>query len=69
MSQYPIAVVVGSLRKDSFTRKLANAIVKWAPSDFAFRQVEVGDLPLSNEDGDSRQADSAKRLKAEIAAA
>ena len=46
MSQYQIAVVVGSLRKDSFNRKLANAIVKLAPSEFSFKQVEIGDLPL-----------------------
>ena len=32
MGKYHIAVVVGSLRKDSFNRKLANAIVKLAPS-------------------------------------
>ncbi len=31
MSHYQIAVVVGSLRKDSFNRKLANAIVNLAP--------------------------------------
>ena len=39
MSQYKIAVVVGSLRKDSFNRKLAIAIVKLAPSEFSFKQV------------------------------
>lgn len=69
MSQYQIAVIVGSLRKDSFNRKLANAIVKLAPSNFSFKQVEIGNLPLYNEDDDSHQADSVKRLKAEIAAA
>ena len=69
MSQYQIAVVVGSLRKDSFNRRLANAIVKLAPSEFSFKQVEIGDLPLYNQDDDSHQADSVKRLKAEIAAA
>ena len=69
MSQYQIAVVVGSLRKDSFNRKLANAIVKLAPSEFSFKQVQIGDLPLYNQDDDANQADSVKRLKAEIAAA
>jgi hypothetical protein len=34
MEQYRIAVVVGSLRKDSFNRKLASAIVRLAPSEF-----------------------------------
>jgi chromate reductase len=66
MKQYQIAVVVGSLRKDSFNRKLANAIVKLAPPDFSFKQVQIGDLPLYNQDDDASPADSVKRLKREI---
>ena len=66
MSQYQIAVVVGSLRRDSFNRKLATAVVKLAPPEFAFRQVQIGDLPLYNQDDDASQADAVKRLKAEI---
>jgi chromate reductase len=69
MSQYQIAVIVGSLRKDSMNRKLADAIVKLAPSDFSFKQIEIGDLPLYNQDDDANQAASVKRLKSEVAAA
>jgi len=69
MSKYQIAVIVGSLRKDSFNRKLANAIVALAPSEYSFKQVEIGDLPLYNQDDDANQAASVKRLKADIAAA
>lgn len=69
MSQYKIAVVVGSLRKDSFNRKLAIAIVKLAPSEFSFKQVQIGDLPLYNQDDDANQAESVKRMKNEIKAA
>lgn len=69
MSQYQIAVIVGSLRRDSFNRKLASALARLAPSDFSFNQVEIGDLPLYNQDDDARQADSVQRLKAELAAA
>ncbi|MEF8700406.1 MAG: NAD(P)H-dependent oxidoreductase [Candidatus Accumulibacter sp. UW25] len=69
MTEYQIAVIVGSLRRDSLNRKLAHAIVKLAPSDFSFRQVEIGDLPLYNQDDDANPADSVKRLKSEIAAA
>ena len=68
MSQTQIAVVVGSLRRDSFNRKLANAIVKLAPPEFTFKQVQIGDLPLYNQDDDANQADPVKRLKAEISA-
>ena len=69
MSQYKIALVVGSLRKDSFNRKLADALVKLAPKDFSFTQVEIGDLPLYNQDDDANPAASVKRMKAEITAA
>ncbi|MGA8146158.1 MAG: NADPH-dependent FMN reductase [Gallionellaceae bacterium] len=69
MSQFQIAVIVGSLRKDSFNRKLANAIVRLAPPEFSFKQVEIGDLPLYNQDDDANQAESVKRMKSEIAAA
>ena len=46
MAQYTIAVIVGSLRKDSFNRKLADALARLAPADFAFRQLRIDDLPL-----------------------
>ena len=69
MHQYPIAVIVGSLRQESFNRKLANAIVKLAPAEFSFKQVPIGDLPLYNQDDDANQAESVKRLKTEITAA
>jgi len=69
MGKYNIAVIVGSLRKDSFNRKLANAIVKLAPPEFTFKQLQIGDLPLYNQDDDTNQADSVKRLKNEIKAA
>ena len=69
MSQYQIAVIVGSLRKDSFNRKLADAIVKLAPPEFTFKQVHIGDLPLYNQDDDEKQAESVKRLKNEIGGA
>lgn len=68
MSQYPIAVLVGSLRKDSFNRKLATAIAKLAPPEFSFKQVRIDDLPLYNQDDDASPAESVKRLKGEITA-
>jgi chromate reductase len=67
MASYKIAVIVGSLRRDSFNRKLATAIAKLAPPEFSFTQLEIGDLPLYNQDDDANQAPAVKRLKAEIA--
>lgn len=69
MSQYQIAVVVGSLRRDSINRKLAGALVRMAPPEFAFKQLSIGDLPLYNQDDDANQAASVKALKNEIASA
>jgi len=66
MSKFSIAVVIGSLRRDSFNRKLATAIAKLAPPEFSFDQVEIGDLPLYNQDDDANQAESVKRLKGQI---
>jgi len=64
-----IAVIVGSLRRESFNRMLANALVELAPADFAFKQLAIGDLPLYNQDDDADQAAPVKRLKTEITAA
>ncbi|TBR12203.1 MAG: NADPH-dependent oxidoreductase [Rugosibacter sp.] len=68
MRQYQIAVIVGSLRRDSFNRKLADAIVKLAPPEFSFRQIRIGDLPLYNQDDDKNPTDSVRQLKADITA-
>ena len=69
MSQKTIAVIVGSLRKDSFNRKLATALAKLGPPEFTFKQVTIGDLPLYNQDDDGNQAPAVQRLKSEIKAA
>lgn len=69
MENYEIAVLVGSLRRESFNRKLADAIVKLAPPEFSFQQVQIGDLPLYNQDDDTSQSAPVKRLKREIIAA
>ena len=66
VSQYQIAVVIGSLRKDSLNRKLANAVVKLAPPELVFKLLTVGDLPLYNQDDDVNQAGAVKRFKQEI---
>lgn len=66
MSQYQIAVVVGSLRRESFNRQLADAVIALAPPELSFKHARIDDLPLYNQDDDGNPADSVKRLKAEI---
>jgi len=63
-----IGYVVGSLRKDSNNRKLANALIKLAPPDFLFKELKIGDLPLYNQDDDKAQAPEVQRLKSELRA-
>jgi len=49
-SQADIAVIVGSLRKGSFNRLIAQALQKLAPSSLKLEIVEIGQLPLYNSD-------------------
>jgi chromate reductase len=66
MRLYTIAVLVGSLRRESFNRKLAHAVAILGPPDFTFEQVQIDDLPLYNQDDDAHQATPVLRMKAEI---
>ena len=68
MNQVQIAVIVGSLRRDSFNRKLADAIIRLAPAEFRFKQLGIADLPHYNQDDDANQAQPVKQLKADLAA-
>jgi chromate reductase len=45
-----VAVIVGSLRKDSFNRKIAHALAAAAPAGLKFEFIEIGDLPLFSQD-------------------
>jgi chromate reductase len=52
MSTKNVAVIVGSLRKDSYNRKMAHALAGLAPADLKLEIVEIGQLPLYNQDDD-----------------
>lgn len=69
MNQFKIAVVVGSLRKDSFNRQLAQALVRLAPADFVCEFIDIGNLPLYNQDADAQPSDAVLAFKAKIQAA
>ncbi len=47
-----VGVIVGSLRKDSLNRKMANVLMALAPEAFKFEIIEIAELPLYNEDLD-----------------
>jgi chromate reductase len=65
-----IAAIVGSLRRDSFSQRLARAMTRLPAAqghEFAF--LEIGDLPLYNQDDDPAPPAAAVRLKREVRAA
>jgi chromate reductase, NAD(P)H dehydrogenase (quinone) len=65
-----IAVVVGSLRRESFNRRLAEAMTRLpAAQGHEFAWVEIGDLPLYNQDHEADPPDGYVRLKRQIRAA
>jgi chromate reductase len=56
MAERNVAIVVGSLREGSLNRKLAHELVRLAPAGLHFGFVEIGALPLYNEDLDKGEA-------------
>lgn len=65
-----IAIVVGSLRRDSFNRQLAEAMTRLPQAEgHEFAVLEIGDLPLYNQDDDANPPAAAVRLKQEVRAA
>jgi chromate reductase len=50
MDRKKIAVIVGSLRKESFNRRMANALIKLSPDSLSLEFVEIGALPHYNQD-------------------
>lgn len=50
MKSFKVALVVGSLRKESFNKKIARAIRELNVEGMHFENIEIGDLPLYNED-------------------
>jgi chromate reductase len=54
MATRKIAVLVGSLRKQSFSRKVAKVLILLAPTTLELELIEIGQLPLYNQDDDDR---------------
>ncbi|MFT3729053.1 MAG: NAD(P)H-dependent oxidoreductase [Terricaulis sp.] len=64
-----IAVLVGSLRSDSLSRKVARAIAANAPAGVEFFYPEIGDLPLFNQDLEGAPPPAWMRFREEIKSA
>jgi len=66
---YDVAVLVGSLRRDSLNRKLAHVLAELAPPSLSLNIVEIGQLPLYNQDEDGAPPPAVSEFRARIAVA
>ena len=71
MANYKIAMIVGSLRKESINRKIARSMCAIRGDNLDCQMVEIGDLPLYNQDYDlqRQQPEQYVRFREQIAAA
>ena len=67
MDRYKIAIVVGSLRKDSINRKIAKSLCAMAHERLDCDIVPIDDLPLYNQDSDANPPEQYVRFRQEIA--
>jgi chromate reductase len=66
---YDVAVIVGSIRKEAFSRKLALALADLAPPELKLQVVEIADLPLYNQDSDAAPPEAFTAFRTRIKAA
>ncbi len=66
MAAVKAAILVGSLRQGSLTRKVANALIALAPEALDCSIIEIGDLPLYNEDLDNEPPPAWSRFRSDI---
>ncbi|MDR1359443.1 MAG: NAD(P)H-dependent oxidoreductase [Deltaproteobacteria bacterium] len=64
-----IAVIVGSLRKESINKKLARAVAHEGRDLFVFQTVSIEDIPLYNQDLEADLPSPVQRLHADIVSA
>ncbi|HRP79183.1 MAG TPA: NADPH-dependent FMN reductase [Aquamicrobium sp.] len=69
MSTRKIGVIVGSIRKESINRKLAEALMKLFPDDLRCEILRIDDIPVFNQDNETAPIESVARLRREVAEA
>src|SRR6185312_13532115 len=67
MAKLKLGIVVGSNRRDSINRKLAQALARLGADKFEVRILKVDDLPIFNQDLEADLPASVVRFKAEVA--
>jgi chromate reductase len=66
-TNHRVAVIVGSLRKESLNRKMAQALIGLAPAGLSLAIVEIGSLPLYNPDHEADPPPAVREFKDAIA--
>ena len=66
---YKIAIIVGSLREASLNRKVARSICAMRNDNLECSMIEIGDLPLYNQDSDANPPEQYVRFRQQIAEA
>src|SRR5690554_212920 len=69
MRKYKIAVIVGSLRKESFNLKTANALIGMAPKSLSLELLNIANLPMFNEDLEATPPNEWVEFRKQISAA
>ncbi len=68
MKKIKIAVIVGSLRKESFNLKTAKALMELAPESLSLELLDISSLPMFNEDLEATPPKEWEKLREEIKA-
>ena len=69
MTKFKLGVIIGSNRRDSINRKLAQALIKLGADRFDASVIRIDDLPLYNQDLEADLPETVARFKARIAEA
>jgi len=67
MAKLKLGVIVGSNRRDSINRKLAEALVKLGSAAFDANFIQIDDLPMYNQDNEQPVPSAVARFKSEVA--
>jgi chromate reductase len=68
MSKFKLGVIVGSNRRESINRKLAQALVRLGGDQFEAKFIQIDDLPIYNQDHENPVPAPVARFKAEVEA-
>jgi chromate reductase len=69
MATFKVALIVGSNRRESINRKLAQALAKLGSDKLEFKFAQIDDLPIYNQDDEGNLTPNVVRFKSELAAA